>query len=184
MEINLIRERHIKPRQALSRRLLALGLFLPVILFSLLAAGFMARSNRAIVSRYERALAEQEYRERQEIARLLKPAADDERNLALLESALERGRRRGGEAVRLALVAELLPSGCHLESVDISGSSIHLLGRGGPGAATASSLARFVNRLNRDPEFRRGAAELRLNEVFEESGSIIFQVSNESVGTR
>ena len=176
--VNLIREHYVLPGQKRAKRIFFLGLFIPLLLFSLLTVLLVSSANRAIINRYERMIRQQQVRVADNRLRAVLPSPGEKAQLVRLQEALDARGKRTDVAARMSAIARLLPEGFHLEEVHFSGQALRLTGQGPPDTRALAALTRFTGQLNRDAA-GPGAGQVKLGRAEERDGALSFTITAE-----
>ncbi len=183
IEINLIKRRYLLPVQKRERILFFLGIFLPILFFSILMLLIISSVNKAIIANYSTRLENQKKAQLAEIEKILTPLPEEIWHQKELKEIAELlAEKYPLLSSRMVILSELTPASLFFTSINFEEKGLFLEGQGQAGNQTLSLLAQFLERLNKNPLFLKGASPLKVEEIRESNGIINFRLVSKTEG--
>jgi len=179
IEINLLKKRYLLPAQRRERLLFFLGIFIPVLLFSLLMLLVVYSVNKAIVSSYATRVEKQQEALREEMKRMFTPSADEQTWQEELRNVVGFQEKYPRFSSKMVILADLVPATVYFTGLDLAEGGITIEGQGLPGNQTLSSIALFLEKINRNEVFLQDTTELRIEEIRESDQILNFRIASE-----
>ena len=178
--INLIKERYVAPIEKKERLFFLVGVFLPILLFSLAILSIVRATNKTIITNYAARIEKQGLALTTEQRKMFSPTDEEKSRQGELKKIVLSQEQRLLLTPKLVVLSDAIPNRFHLNKITFEGNAVSLEGQGPSGNQTMAILSAFLEKLNGNENFTQGLNELKFEQVGEGAGTFNFRI----VGTK
>ncbi|MFH2068221.1 MAG: hypothetical protein ABII89_01990 [Candidatus Omnitrophota bacterium] len=176
VKINLIKERYTAPIEKRERLFFLIGIFLPILFFSLAILSIVRSTNKTIITEYTKRIEKQGLSLTKEQREAFSPTDKEKYWQEELKKTVLFQEQRLVLTPKLVVLSDAIPSHFHLNKINFEGNIISLEGEGLSGNQTMVPLSVFLEKLNGNENFRQGLNEIKFEQISEETGTISFSM--------
>ncbi|MFA5393177.1 MAG: hypothetical protein WC081_05880 [Candidatus Ratteibacteria bacterium] len=180
VEINLIKERYTEPIERKERLFFFIGIFLPILFFSLAILSIIRATNKTIITDYTARVEKQGLTLTKEQRETFSPTDEEKSRQEELKKIVLFQEQRLLLTPKLVVLSDATPNHFYFNKINFEGDIVSLEGQELSGNQTMTSLSVFLEKLNGNENFTRGLNDLKFEQIGEEAGTFNFRI----VGTK